>query len=56
MIWTEIVRATFSWDEYNEMTQFEKDNQEFRKISESTMGTTYEYRTDHILNMKRKEE
>ena len=56
MIWTVINRVFFPWDEFDEMTKFEKENTDFHKVSEDTMGTTYEKRTDHIFNKKGEEE
>lgn len=55
MIWTEIVRVTFSLEEYDFMTQFEKGMKNFYKVSEDTTGTTYESRTERICNLKKGE-
>lgn len=52
MIWTVINRVFFPWDEFDEMTKFEKENTDFHKVGEDTMGITYESRTDHICNVK----
>lgn len=56
MIWTEIVRVTFSLEEYAFMAEFEKGMKDFHKVSEDTTGTTYESRTDRICNLKKGEE
>lgn len=56
MIWTEIVRVTFSLEEYAFMTEFEKEMKDFHKVSEDTTGTTYESRTDRICNLKKGKE
>lgn len=56
MIWTEIVRVTFSWEEHDFMIEFEKGMKNFHKVSEDTTGTTYESRTDRICTLKKGKE
>lgn len=57
MILTTINRVYFHWYEYEAMLKFEAENQAYKKIAEDTMGTTYEYRTDYVVDTaERKEE
>lgn len=57
MILTTINRVYFHWYEYEAMLKFEAENPAYKKIAEDTMGTTYEYRTDYVMDMAgRKEE
>lgn len=54
---TTISRVYFHWYEYREMLKFEAENPAFKKIAEDTVGTTYEYRTDYVVDTaERKEE
>ena len=54
---TTISRVYFHWYEYEAMLKFEAENPTYKKIAEDTTGTTYEYRTDYVVDMaERKEE
>ena len=54
---TTISRVYFHWYEYAAMLKFEAENPAYKKIAEDTAGTTYEYRTDYVVDMaERKEE
>lgn len=54
---TTISRVYFHWYEYQAMLKFEAENPAYKKIAEDTTGTTYEYRTDYVVDMaERKEE
>ena len=57
MILTTINRVYFHWYEYEAMLKFEAENPSYKKIAEDTTGTTYECRTDYVVDMAgRKEE
>ncbi|MCR5224631.1 MAG: hypothetical protein K6C34_00950 [Alphaproteobacteria bacterium] len=56
MIWTEIVRVTFSLEEYDFMEKFEKGMKNFHKVSEDTTGTTYESRTVRVCTLNKGKE
>ena len=57
MILTTISRVFFHWYEYEAMLKFEAENPAYKKIAEDTVGTTYERRTDYVVDMaERKEE
>ena len=51
MILTTINRVFFHWYEYKDMLKFEAENPAYKKIAEDTVGTTYEYRTDYVVDM-----
>lgn len=54
---TMISRVYFHWYEYKDMLKFEAENPTYKKIAEDTTGTTYEYKTDYVMDMaERKEE
>lgn len=54
---TTICRVFFHWYEYEAMLKFEAENPKFKKIAEDTTGTTYEHRTDYVVDTaERKEE
>lgn len=54
---TTISRVYFHWYEYQAMLKFESENPTYKKIAEDTTGTTYEYKTDYVMDMaERKEE
>lgn len=52
---TTIYQIFFSWDEYDEMCKFESTHEQYRKISEDSLGTKYEYRTDYIVHLNKEE-
>lgn len=52
---TTISRVFFHWYEYKEMVKFEAENPAYKKIAEDSIGTTYEYRTDYVVEEKEKE-
>lgn len=56
MILTTISRVFFHWYEYKDMLKFEAENPKFKKIAEDTTGTTYEYRTDYVVDMTERKE
>ena len=57
MIVTTIYRVFFHWYEYEAKIKFEKANPNYKKVAEDTIGTTYEYRTDQVMDVaERKEE
>ena len=54
---TTISRVYFHWYEYEAMLKFAAENPAYKKIAEDTVGTTYEYRTDYVMDTaERKEE
>lgn len=54
---TTISRVYFHWYEYEAMLKFEAENPAYKKIAEDTVGTTYECRTEYVVDMAgRKEE
>lgn len=54
---TLISRIFFHWYEYEAMLKFEKENPNYKIVAEDTTGTTYEYRTDQVMDVtERKEE
>ncbi len=52
---TTIYRIFFPWNEYEEMRKFESTHEQYRKISEDSLGAKYEYRTDYIVNLNKEE-
>lgn len=46
MIFTTIYRVYFYHNEYEQMLKFRETIPEYRKVSEDTIGTLLEYRTD----------
>ena len=52
---TTIYKIFFPLDEYEEMREFESTHEQYRKIAEDTLGTTYEYRTDYIVKLNKEE-
>lgn len=52
---TTISRVFFHWYEFEALIKFEKENPNYKKIAEDSIGTTYEYRTDYLVE-ERKEE
>ena len=50
MIITTISRVFFHWYEYQAMLKFEAENPSYKKIAEDTTGTTYEYRTEYVVD------
>lgn len=51
MIITNICRVFMHWYEYEAMIKFEKENPNYKKVAEDTTGTTYEYRTDQVIDV-----
>lgn len=47
---TTIYRIFFPQNEYTERHKFEQESPQYRKISEDTLGATYEYSTEYIVN------
>lgn len=57
MIVATIYRIFFTWKEYEAMRRFEAENTGYKKVSEDTTGTMFEYRADfHTVPEERKEE
>ena len=57
MIVTTIYRIFFTWKEYEAMRRFEAENPGYKKVSEDTTGTLFEYRADfHTVPEERKKE
>lgn len=57
MIITNICRVYFHWYEYEAMIKFEQENLNYKKVAEDSTGTTYEHRTDYVMDVsERKEE
>lgn len=53
---TTIHRVHFSPNEFPEQVKFEQESPQYKKISEDSSGTTYEYRTDYIVNFAERRE
>ena len=54
---TTIHRVHFSPNEFSEQIKFEQESPQYHKISEDSLGVTFEYRTEYIVNFaERKEE
>ena len=49
---TTIHRIHFSPNEYSEQLKFEQESPQYKKVSEDSIGTTYEYRTEYIVNFE----
>lgn len=52
---TTIHRVHFSPNEYSEQLKFEHESPQYKKVSEDSIGTTYEYRTEYIVNFEEKD-
>lgn len=48
---TLISRIFFHLYEYEAMLKFEKENPNYKKVAENVTGTTYEYRTDQVIDV-----
>lgn len=46
---TTIYQIFFSWDEYDDLIEFESMHKNYRRIKEDTTGITYEYRSDYTI-------
>lgn len=53
---TTISRVYFHWYEYQAMLKFEAENPAYKKIAEDTVGTTYECRTDYVMDIEERKE
>ena len=53
---TTISRVYFHWYEYEAMLKFAAENPAYKKIAEDTVGTTYEYKTDYVMDMAERKE
>lgn len=52
---TTTYRIFFSWNESAERYKFEHESPQYKKVSEDSVGTTYEYKTEYIVNFKEKD-
>ena len=53
---TTISRVYFHWYEYQAMLKFESENPAYKKIAEDTVGTTYERRTEYVVDIEERKE
>ena len=52
---TTIHRVHFAPNEFPEQVKFEQESPQYKKVSEDSSGTTYEYRTEYIVNFEEKD-
>lgn len=53
---TTICRVFFHWYEYEAMLKFAAENPAYKKVAEDTAGTTYECRTEYVVDIEERKE